>query len=163
MTKDLVVTRTYNAPLEAVWAAWTNPAAVMQWWGPNCFTCPSAAMDVRVGGLSIVCMRSPQSMGGQDMYNSWAYTRIVPHESIEFIQNLSTKDGISLDPLAVGLPPDFPRDQRCVVTFKALSPTQTELTVTQFDWIVGQMFPLAELGLTQCLDKMAALWPVTVP
>lgn len=95
------------------------------------------------------------------MYSSWAYTTILPNESIEFIQNLSTKEGVALDPLTVGLPPDFPRDQRNLVTFNALSSTQTEMTVTEFDWTIGQMLPLAELGLNQCLDTMAALFGKT--
>jgi hypothetical protein len=30
------------------------------------------------------------------------------------------------------------------------------LTVTQFDWIVGQMITLAEAGWSQSLDKLAA-------
>ena len=40
--RDLVVTRTFDAPIESVWAAWTDPKHVMQWWGPIGFTCPVA-------------------------------------------------------------------------------------------------------------------------
>lgn len=90
------------------------------------------------------------------MYNTWAYQRIVPLLSIEFIQSLSDKDGHNVDPLAFGLPPDFPRDRRCLVTFKILEVCKTEMTVTGFDWTVRQMMRLAETGLNQCLDKVAA-------
>ena len=34
-TKDLVVTRVFDAPIELVWKAWTDPKHVMRWWGPN--------------------------------------------------------------------------------------------------------------------------------
>jgi hypothetical protein len=54
------------------------------------------------------------------------------------------------------MPPDFPQDQRHPVTFKALSANQTEMTVTEYDWTVGKMLNLSEVGLKQCLDKMAA-------
>jgi hypothetical protein len=33
------------------------------------------------------------------------------------------------------------------------------MTVTEFDWTVCHMLNLAELGLNQCLDKMAATFP----
>jgi hypothetical protein len=54
------------------------------------------------------------------------------------------------------MPPDFPQDQRHTVTFKDVGNGQTEMTVTEHDWPVGQMMELSKLGLNQCLDKMAA-------
>ncbi len=32
------LTRVYDAPLQAVWDAWTIPEEVAQWWGPRGFT-----------------------------------------------------------------------------------------------------------------------------
>jgi hypothetical protein len=54
----------------------------------------------------------------------------------------------------MGLPPDFPVDQRNLVTFKDVDGTKTEMTVTQFDWTVSPMLGLAEAGLNQSIDKM---------
>ncbi len=51
---DLVITRLFDAPVELVWKAWTEPEFVMQWWGPNYFTCPSAAIDFREGGTFVL-------------------------------------------------------------------------------------------------------------
>jgi uncharacterized protein YndB with AHSA1/START domain len=31
--RDLVVTRVFDAPVEQVWKAWSDPEYVMQWWG----------------------------------------------------------------------------------------------------------------------------------
>ena len=31
-TRDLIVTRIFDAPIELVWKAWTNPEHIMQWW-----------------------------------------------------------------------------------------------------------------------------------
>jgi uncharacterized protein YndB with AHSA1/START domain len=155
-TRDLVITRIFDSPVECVWKAWTEPERVMQWWGPHHFTSPRAEMDVREGGTSIVCMRAPKECGGQDMYNTWVYTKIVPMQSLEFIQNLSDKHGNKTEPVKLGMPPDFPVDQRNLVTFKAVDHNKTEMTVTEYGWTAGQMLPLAETGLNQCLDKMAA-------
>ena len=81
--KDVVLTRVFDAPLEEVWRAWLDPAYVRQWWGPSGFTCPLAEMDFREGGTSLVCMRAPQEYGGQELYNTWTYTRILPYKRIE--------------------------------------------------------------------------------
>ena len=57
-TFDVVVTRIFDAPVEEVWKAWSDPAYVTRWWGPAGFTSPSAEMVFRVGGASLVCMRA---------------------------------------------------------------------------------------------------------
>jgi uncharacterized protein YndB with AHSA1/START domain len=150
--RDLVITRIFDAPLELVWKAWTDPEHVMRWWGPESFTSPVAKIDFREGGTSLVCMRSPE---GQDFYSTWTYQKIVPMERIEFIQSLADKDGQRVDPVKLGLRPDFPQDVRTVVTFKAIG-DKTEMTITEYDLPDTQMFKYAEAGLNQSLDKMAA-------
>jgi uncharacterized protein YndB with AHSA1/START domain len=58
------VAREFDAPIERVWAAWTQPDDLKAWWGPAGFTCPRAEADVRVGGRIFVTMRAPD---GQDL------------------------------------------------------------------------------------------------
>ena len=156
-TRDLIVTRIFNAPIELVWKAWTDPEYVMRWWGPDHFTSPSAKMDFREGGTSLVCMRAPDDFGGQDMYSTWVYQKIVPLKRIEFIQNLADKDGNLIDPAEIGMPPEFPRDIRKVVTFKYLGDGKTKMTVTEYNMAAAdtELGKNAELGLNQSLDKMA--------
>ncbi len=151
--RELVVTRVFDAPVEQVWKAWSDPEYVVQWWGPEGFTSPLAKMDFREGGTSLVCMRSPE---GQDFYNIWTYREIVPMQRIEFIQNVSNEDGKKVDPVEVGLPPDIPRDVPHVVTFKAVGDNKTEMTVTEYGYTSDQMVDISKAGLEQCLDKMAA-------
>lgn len=74
---DMVVTRTFDTTRQQVWHAWTESGEVMRWWGPAGFTSPLARMDVRQGGSSLVCMRTPD---GRDLYNSWIYERVEPLE-----------------------------------------------------------------------------------
>ncbi|MBS1978252.1 MAG: SRPBCC domain-containing protein [Bacteroidetes bacterium] len=150
---ELVVSRIFEAPLDRVWRMWTDPALVMQWWGPDHFTCPSAVMDFREGGTSIVCMRAPATFGGRDNFSIWTYTKIVLHERIEFIQNLASSDGHKQKPLDLGMPSDFPEDVRTVVTFRSLGKNRTEMTVTEYANF-GQMSHFAKLGLEQSIGKM---------
>jgi uncharacterized protein YndB with AHSA1/START domain len=157
--QNIVVTRVFNAPVELVWKTWVEPELVMRWWGPDRFTSPSAKIDFREGGTSVVCMRAPEEFGGQDMYSIWQYVKIVPLAKIEFIQNLSDKDGHKMKPADLGMPPDFHEDVRTEVTFKKLGNGKTEMTVTEYDWEMGgQMSEFARLGLEQCMDKMGAIF-----
>ncbi len=155
-TKDLVVTRTFDAPLALVWNAWSDPEHVMRWWGPMGFTSPSAKIDFREGGISLVCMRAPVEYGGQDMYNTWTYKKIVPMERIEFVLNFADKDSNKLDPAKLPMPPGVPKDVFHVITFKTLGDNKTEMTVTEYGYTSTQAHDLSKLGLEQCLDKMAA-------
>lgn len=153
--RDLVVTRVFDAPLEQVWNAWSDPEYVMQWWGPTGFTVPLAKMDFREGGTSLVCMRAPKEFGGQDMYNTWTYRKIDPNKRIEFILNFTDKDGTKLDPAKMDMPPGIPQDVRHVITFKAISDNRTEMTVTEYGYTSDQAHDISKAGLEQVLDKMA--------
>jgi uncharacterized protein YndB with AHSA1/START domain len=47
---DLVFERTFDAPRERVWKAFTDPQIVPRWWGPHGTTTTVTEMDVRPGG-----------------------------------------------------------------------------------------------------------------
>src|SRR5215831_17849357 len=50
--RELVVTRTFNAPARIVFEAWTKPELLKRWWAPKMFGVSflSCEADVRVGG-----------------------------------------------------------------------------------------------------------------
>ena len=50
--RELVVTRTFNAPARIVFEAWTKPDLFKQWWVPKSsgMTMLSCEMDIRTGG-----------------------------------------------------------------------------------------------------------------
>lgn len=141
-------------PLAKVWQAWTDSQSLMQWWGPQGFTCPLARIDLREGGTSLVAMRSPEH---GTHYSIWHYQRIVPHQQLEFVHNLADASGNKINPVTVGMPPDFPMDQRQVIAFEALPGDKTALTVTEYGWTVGQMMEFSRMGMEQSLDKLAAV------
>ena len=47
---DLTYERTFDAPLELVWRAMTEPTWIPRWWGPHGTTTTVIEMDVRPGG-----------------------------------------------------------------------------------------------------------------
>jgi uncharacterized protein YndB with AHSA1/START domain len=48
--RSVRLTQTFDAPRERVFAAWTEPELLKQWWGPGMFETVSAVVDLRVGG-----------------------------------------------------------------------------------------------------------------
>ena len=56
----LILKRTLNAPQELAFKAWTSAEHIQQWMTPEPgMTCPSAIMDVRVGGRYRIQMKKP--------------------------------------------------------------------------------------------------------
>lgn len=148
--RDIVVRRQLAVPVALVWRAFTEDAEVMKWWGPEGFTAPSARMDVREGGTSVVCMRSPE---GQELYSAWQYSRVVPQRALEYVFNLCRQDGSKAEPTELGMPANFPRDVPHLVTFES-SGVGCELVVTERGYGPGPFFDLSKAGLEQCLDKL---------
>ena len=61
------VSRTFEAPLELLWKAWTEPEHFMKWYGPKGFTAPTCEIDLREGGRHLWSMLSPD---GKQMYST---------------------------------------------------------------------------------------------
>jgi uncharacterized protein YndB with AHSA1/START domain len=59
--REVVVTRTFDAPARIVFAAWTTPELLMKWWTPASFgiTFISCEADVRTGGTYRFVMGHP--------------------------------------------------------------------------------------------------------
>jgi uncharacterized protein YndB with AHSA1/START domain len=106
---------------------------------------------VREGGTSLVCMRTPD---GLDMYNTWTYERIVPHQRLEFVHHFVDQDGRQLEPSALGLPEAIPFAVRHVLVFEARD-GETELTVTEYGYASDEVVELSRMGMQQVLDKLA--------
>ncbi|HZO93273.1 MAG TPA: SRPBCC family protein [Candidatus Baltobacteraceae bacterium] len=80
--RELVVTRTFNAPPSAVFRAWSEPELFRRWWVPKSVSgvsLVSCEMDVRTGGK----YRLEFSAGGSDTMAFYGkYLDVVPNERI---------------------------------------------------------------------------------
>lgn len=88
--REIVITRTFDAPRELVWEAMTNPEHVVNWWGPNGFSTIIEKMDVKVGGVWKHVMHGPD---GTDYPNKSVFTEIVKPERIKYSHGGSKKGG----------------------------------------------------------------------
>lgn len=62
-TKELTFERAYAAPIDEVWAAWTQPDRLRRWWGPEKTTIPECEVDLREGGRIRIVMEAGEGMG----------------------------------------------------------------------------------------------------
>ena len=79
--RELIIRRTFDAPRELVFRAWTEPQLLAQWSCPRGFTCSENRGELRVGGAFSACMRSPE---GTEHRLRGVYREIVPPERLVF-------------------------------------------------------------------------------
>ncbi|MBY0358311.1 MAG: SRPBCC domain-containing protein [Candidatus Obscuribacterales bacterium] len=72
-SNELKITRVYDAPVRAVWDAWTDPEKAAQWWGPRGFTITTHSKDLKVGGHWHYTMHGPD---GIDYPNKTKYFEV---------------------------------------------------------------------------------------
>ncbi len=80
-TRTLRVDRVFRATRERVYAAFTDPALLAQWWGPEGVHAPDVRMEVREGGAWRTVMRNSE---GTDFIVSGVYVQLQPTSRIVF-------------------------------------------------------------------------------
>ena len=79
---SLAIRRVYQAPVAAVYAAWTDPEQMKQWMGPtDAFGESEVTMDVRVGGRYRIVMHSPD---GETHRVGGVYREVVPNKKLVY-------------------------------------------------------------------------------
>jgi uncharacterized protein YndB with AHSA1/START domain len=78
---DLVLERTLPVAPDKVWAAWTDPALLVQWFTPAPWKTVSAELDVRPGGRCVTTMESPE---GEQFPNTGCYLQVEPGSLLVF-------------------------------------------------------------------------------
>jgi uncharacterized protein YndB with AHSA1/START domain len=99
---EFVISRTFNAPRELVWKAFTDPEEMKQWWGPKGFTVIASKMDFRPGGTYHYGMRAPD---GSAMWGKLVYREIDPPQRMLLVNSFSDEaGGITRHPMAPSWP-----------------------------------------------------------
>ncbi|HLP76987.1 MAG TPA: SRPBCC domain-containing protein [Candidatus Paceibacterota bacterium] len=109
--KQFVISRTFDAPRERVWNAWTRREQLMRWFGPKGFKMPAAKMDFRPGGSFHYCLEAPD---GNETWGKFVYREITVPERIVLVNSFSDEDGgVTRHPFA----PSWPLEMLSTTTF----------------------------------------------
>lgn len=95
-THELVIERLINAPVSAVWKAWTDH--LEEWWCPKPWRTEIVEQDLRPGGRSAMVMRGPE---GEAHPMEGVILEVVPERSVVFTDAF-TKGWKPAGPFMVG-------------------------------------------------------------
>jgi uncharacterized protein YndB with AHSA1/START domain len=141
--RQIEVSRTFEAPLELLWEAWTEPEHFMKWYGPKGFTTPTCEIDLREGGRHLWSMLSPD---GRQMYFTGIFKEVVPMERLVFTDSMSDAEGN-----VMGMGEGMPESMDVTVTFVH---TAGKTTVTVSHMGYGPGAEQAGMGWEQAFDKL---------
>ena len=117
-TYEYSLTRELEAPVENVWAAWTQPEHYAQWSGA---VLPTISMDVRPGGAWRATMATPD---GSEFPLTGSYGEVVQNERLEVLMDLP---GGASTRMAVGLT-DLGGRTRIVLSQACATPEQRDMS-----------------------------------
>jgi uncharacterized protein YndB with AHSA1/START domain len=152
----IVITRTFDAPRELVFRAWTEPELLKQWWGPKGFTTPVLTVDPRPGGLFHYCMRSPD---GHEYWGRGVFREVVPPERLVRVDSLADEQGNPVPAERYGFNAAHPLETLVTVTFDERGGRTTVTLRHEIPASVPERSRAAE-GYRQSLDRLADLLAV---
>jgi uncharacterized protein YndB with AHSA1/START domain len=149
---EFFIRRTFKAPRDRVWKAWTDAEQFGQWWGPKGFDIVSVTLDLRPGGMAHYLLRSPE---GEDMWGRLLFREIVPQERLVFIVSFSDpKGGVSRHPLHEG----WPLHIFSTVSFADAGAGGTEIAIR---WVPYEATEAERKVFEDGKDSMTAGWTGT--
>jgi uncharacterized protein YndB with AHSA1/START domain len=137
---EFVLTRVLEAPRERVFAAFTEPAHMLRWWGPPGCTVVASTMDLRPGGRYHYGLRTPD---GATMWGRFVYREIERPQLLVYLNAFSDADGgLTRHPLKA----DWPLELLTTLAFTE----HVEGTMLTLRWAP---LPTATADERQCFDE----------
>ena len=135
----LTLHRTIDAPVETVYAAWTDPELLRQWLAPGETAVTRAVAEVEVGGMFLIEMHGTD---GKKRLTRGKYLEVVPNRRLAHTWSWEGSDVESL--VTVELEPE--------------PGGRTHLTLTHSRFAQAEARDEHERGWTGCLAKLEALY-----
>jgi uncharacterized protein YndB with AHSA1/START domain len=137
---ELVLTNTFAAPPDVVWAAWTDPAEFVQWWKGVGWTTHDVTLEVTPRGRFAAIQSAPE--GAMDIPFAGFYREVVQNERLVF----TLTDNES--------PDDEARTVMTVLLHEVDGGTEQEFQQTGV--VTGEHFAALRAGTVTFFDQLAA-------
>ena len=139
---SVTIVRTFGAPIESVWAAWTEPVRFARWFGTPPYHTPAerVAMDLRPGGV----WRATQvGEDGTELPFAGRYRAVEPPTRLVFtFEDLEN--------------PSDAETETATVILRDLGDGTTEVEFSQEGFMPQEQYPLLAQGYGLFFDRMAA-------
>jgi uncharacterized protein YndB with AHSA1/START domain len=119
---DFVITHMIDAPRDLVWAAYTRPEHLSQWWGPQGLKMLATDVDLWPGGLFRYGMEAPN---GATMWGRWIYRSIAAPKRMVVVVSFTNESG---EPIRHPMEPNWPLGMLSSMTLEEQG-NRTMLTV----------------------------------
>ena len=142
---ELTIERTFAAPPELVFAAWSSAEHLQRWFCPAQFSIPHARIEFRAGGTFEICMRAPT---GEEHWMRGRYVEIHACSRLVIDMDVCPPEGpplfrahteVGFEPQAAGT------RMRVTQRYEPLQP------------VARPMIDGARLGWEQTLERLAGL------
>jgi uncharacterized protein YndB with AHSA1/START domain len=131
-SKDVRIDRTLKAPIDLIWALWTEPEHFANWYGPMGAKIPKADMDVRVGGRRHIAMAMDTPRGPMEMHFVGEYREVDSKTRLVYTEVMAHPDGTPMTPEQMGMPAGAPMETSVVVELKDLGDS-THMVMTHIN------------------------------
>ena len=130
------VKREFAAPLDKVWAAWTQSELLDQWWAPNPWKARTKSMNFVVGGFWLYAMVGPD---GSEEYCKADYHAITHNENYQYEDYFCNSEGVMKE---------TPLNSRWSVSFSAIG-EHTMVTIVIRHKNVEDLEAIIEMGFRE--------------
>jgi uncharacterized protein YndB with AHSA1/START domain len=87
---EFVITRSFDAPRDLVFKAWTEAERLAHWWGPKGMKVRVAKLELKPGGIFHYAMQLPDR---NEMWGRFIYREITPPDRIVYVSSFSDPQG----------------------------------------------------------------------
>lgn len=112
-TAEVFIEETFNAGIEKVFAAWTDPEKLMKWYAPEGCTIIFKKLEIEEGGRYHSCISNPQY---GDCWCIGEYIEVLPNKKIVFTMINADENGNPVNPAEMGMDPGWPGATLVTVT-----------------------------------------------
>jgi uncharacterized protein YndB with AHSA1/START domain len=123
--KELLISQVFNAPINVVFGAWTNPEKLKHWHAPDGCNIKYKTIEVKEGGKFHFQMRDPTHGA---VWVVGEYLEIVPLEKLVFTMQFSNENGDVFESPTDVKSADWPAVIKTTVTFEPIG-NQTRATL----------------------------------
>ena len=133
-TQTVTVKREFEANLDLVWSAWTEPEILDQWWASKPYMSKTKIMDFKVGGRRFYAMVSPE---GHEHWSIQKYTSISPKTNFKMLNTFADENE---NPQLPGSDWDLSFSEQNGIT---------KVTITIYNESLARMEKMIEMGFKE--------------
>lgn len=101
--KKLTIERTFSAPINHVWEAFTNADKLKQWWAPPQMTCSHLSLELKEGGIFRYAFKDQNE---NEFWGRGVFQTINKPSFLSYLDTFTDADGNPVPPSYFGIPGD---------------------------------------------------------